>query len=152
MAGWWLNPNSYFAYLDFISLQETVFSLLEQSLIKWENWAVIENKIGSGLTSSLQSQEDQPWGANIVAWSQTSLSYFLETFFLVGINESRLGEMWVGRGKDIKFLLWPWINGASFSTPRSLELAFFKKTLFIFRERGREGEREGERHQCMVAS
>ena len=30
---------------------------------------------------------------------------------------------------------------------------FFKKILFIyFRERGREGEREGEKHQCVVAS
>ena len=29
---------------------------------------------------------------------------------------------------------------------------FFKLYLFIFRERGREGEREGEKHQCVVAS
>ena len=30
---------------------------------------------------------------------------------------------------------------------------FFLKILFIiFRERGREGEREGEKHQCVVAS
>ena len=29
---------------------------------------------------------------------------------------------------------------------------FFKKILFIFRERGREGEREGEKHQYAVAS
>ena len=28
----------------------------------------------------------------------------------------------------------------------------FQKTLFIFRERGKEGEREGEKHQCVVAS
>ena len=28
----------------------------------------------------------------------------------------------------------------------------FKKMLFIFRERGREREREGEKHQCVVAS
>ena len=30
---------------------------------------------------------------------------------------------------------------------------FFKKRfhLFIFREKGREGEREGEEHQCVVA-
>ena len=28
----------------------------------------------------------------------------------------------------------------------------FLKILFIFRERGREGEREGEEHQCVVAS
>ena len=26
-----------------------------------------------------------------------------------------------------------------------------KKRLFIFRERGREGEREGEKHRCVVA-
>ena len=32
--------------------------------------------------------------------------------------------------------------------------AFLKKKfyLFIFRERGREGEREGEKHHCVVAS
>ena len=37
----------------------------------------------------------------------------------------------------------------------SLNLYFlflFVKILFIFRERGREGEREGEKHQCVVAS
>ena len=28
----------------------------------------------------------------------------------------------------------------------------FFKVLFIFRQRGREGHREGEKHQCMVAS
>ena len=32
-------------------------------------------------------------------------------------------------------------------------LSFFKDFIsFIFRERGREGEREGEKHQCVVAS
>ena len=31
----------------------------------------------------------------------------------------------------------------------SFTLSFFK-TLFIFGERGREGEREGEKHQCVV--
>ena len=29
---------------------------------------------------------------------------------------------------------------------------FYRFYLFIFRERGREGEREGEKHQCVVAS
>ena len=29
---------------------------------------------------------------------------------------------------------------------------FLKKILFIFRERGREGEREGEKYPCVVAS
>ena len=28
----------------------------------------------------------------------------------------------------------------------------FLKILFIFRDRGREGERKGEKHQCVVAS
>ena len=28
---------------------------------------------------------------------------------------------------------------------------FFLKILFIFRQKGREGEREGEKHQCVVA-
>ena len=34
-------------------------------------------------------------------------------------------------------------------------VSFFKKDfiyLFIFKERGREGEQEGEKHQCVVAS
>ena len=30
--------------------------------------------------------------------------------------------------------------------------SFFLKILFIFRERGREGERDGEKHRCVVAS
>ena len=29
---------------------------------------------------------------------------------------------------------------------------FFKEYLFIFRERGREGEKGGEKYQCVVAS
>ena len=36
-----------------------------------------------------------------------------------------------------------------------LFIVFFivlKNILFLFRERGREGEREGEKHQCVVAS
>ena len=32
-------------------------------------------------------------------------------------------------------------------------ILFFKRFyLFIFREKGREGKREGEKHQCVVAS
>ena len=31
-------------------------------------------------------------------------------------------------------------------------VCIFKFYLFIFRERGREGERKGEKHQCVVAS
>ena len=29
---------------------------------------------------------------------------------------------------------------------------FFKEFIYLFLERGREGEREGENHQCAVAS
>ena len=32
------------------------------------------------------------------------------------------------------------------------DILVFLKILFIFRERGREGEREGEKHRCVVAS
>ena len=32
------------------------------------------------------------------------------------------------------------------------KLYFLRFYLFIFRERGREGEREGEKHQCVAAS
>ena len=36
---------------------------------------------------------------------------------------------------------------------RFVLIVFFKKIyLFFFRERGREGEREGEKHQCVVVS
>ena len=35
----------------------------------------------------------------------------------------------------------------------SLDEDFLKRFyLFVFRERGREGERKGEKHQCVVAS
>ena len=33
-----------------------------------------------------------------------------------------------------------------------LDLFSKKDFIYFFRERGREGEREGEKHQCMVAS
>ena len=36
----------------------------------------------------------------------------------------------------------------SFSIPKVFFLRFY---LFIFRERGREGERAGEKHQCVIA-
>ena len=34
----------------------------------------------------------------------------------------------------------------------SLHFDFLRLYLFTFLERGREGEREGEKHQCVVAS
>ena len=32
-----------------------------------------------------------------------------------------------------------------------LLILFFKGFVYLFRERGREGEREGDKHQCVVA-
>ena len=37
-------------------------------------------------------------------------------------------------------------------TPNQLSHALWNFYLFIFRERGREGERGGEKHQCVVSS
>ena len=39
-----------------------------------------------------------------------------------------------------------------FPTQTTINLLFKKFYLFIFRERRREGEKEGEEHQCVVAS
>ena len=84
VAGWWRNPNPSFAYLDFISLQETVLLLLEQLLMKEENWTLIENGTGIDWTSRVQeakriSLEEQ---TNLCLWC------FLEAFFL-GWNQGR---------------------------------------------------------------
>ena len=41
----------------------------------------------------------------------------------------------------------------SFDTEVFILFIYFKRFyLFMFRERGREGDREGEKHQCVVAS
>ena len=45
--------------------------------------------------------------------------------------------------------MWFFWGPPLYSLPFFLFLRFY---LFIFRERGREGEREGEKHQCVVAS
>ena len=37
-------------------------------------------------------------------------------------------------------------------SPLKSHLSIFFRVLFIFRERGREGERKGEKYQCVVAS
>ena len=47
-----------------------------------------------------------------------------------------------------------WLEDPSFSPSLSTYSSQFLKRfyLFIFRERGRQGERKGEKHQCVVAS
>ena len=40
----------------------------------------------------------------------------------------------------------------NFNVKKVNRLIFLKIFLFILRERGREGEKEGEKHQCVVAS
>ena len=60
--------------------------------------------------------------------------------------------------------LWPWerpqrsktsvliLDTSLVSSKWLIPFFFFLKILFIFRQRGREGEREGEKHYCVVAS
>ena len=63
-----------------------------------------------------------------------------------------------GRGSDGAGILGPQqhvgvgIFSACCSTSINCSLFFKRFYLFIFRERGTEGEREGEKHQCVVAS
>ena len=45
-----------------------------------------------------------------------------------------------------------YVRGLSGKSPAIFILFFRKFYLFIFRKRGREGEREGEKYQCVVAS
>ena len=44
------------------------------------------------------------------------------------------------------------IQGKTGTKKQVFKKNFLEFYLFIFRERGREGEREGEKHQCVVAS
>ena len=44
-------------------------------------------------------------------------------------------------------LLYPWLD-----LFLNILFYFFKDFIYLFLERGREGEREGEKHQCVVAS
>ena len=48
--------------------------------------------------------------------------------------------------------MWPLGTGNVASVTEGPNPPFFLKTLFIFRERGREGEREGEKYHCVVSS
>ena len=43
-------------------------------------------------------------------------------------------------------------RGGSFQVWINWGFFFFKDFIYLFLERGREGEREGEKHQCVVAS
>ena len=46
---------------------------------------------------------------------------------------------------------WTSSLNSGFAYPASYSILYFKKRfLLIFRERGREGERKGEKHQCVV--
>ena len=57
-----------------------------------------------------------------------------------------IGELWKSFHKGD----WAKVEAAHWEAIHLLKIFF--KNLFIFRQRGREGEREGEKHQCVVAS
>ena len=61
------------------------------------------------------------------------------------ISVEDVGQEQAGRGS--KYFL----CGLIFVKPCRCN-GFFKVYLFIFRVRGREGDREGEKHQCVVSS
>ena len=64
------------------------------------------------------------------AWGEFNVWYLYEMlFYLWKLKNHKIHYIWLG------------------------SLNFFKRFyLFIFRERGREGDREGEKHQCVVAT
>ena len=66
---------------------------------------------------------------------------------------------WIGRINIIKIAILPKAMYRFNTTPIKVPMAYFtdieqtlQKYLFIFREKRREGEREGEKHRCVVAS
>ena len=52
---------------------------------------------------------------------------------------------------SIDYVLWC-TEVFNFNVVQFISSYFLKKILFIFRERGKEGEREGDKHQCVIAS
>ena len=68
---------------------------------------------------------------------------------------------WLGRWVSMdQMSLWVFLTGSSVKdllflnqiSPWTFNLIYFLKILFIFREKGREGEGKGEKHQCAVIS
>ena len=61
-----------------------------------------------------------------------------------------LNFIWVKSRDHLPLLYFAWnLESVNALFQSDIFLRFY---LFIFRERGREGEREGEKHQCVVAS
>ena len=58
-------------------------------------------------------------------------------------------KTWISGNFSLTWVVWDYILRSS-----SISSSFLKKILFIylFLERGREGEREGEKHRCVIAS
>ena len=60
-----------------------------------------------------------------------------------------VGHVYVFFGEVSVQVLCPFFKWMTFSDIDFYKF-FFKEVLFIFRERGEEGEREGKKHQCVT--
>ena len=92
-------------------------------------------------SSSLCPPGAQSWG-QVQVYGSVSKIYSLDYLHLEdpgGLLEYRLLDPFLG------------LKDTVIREPRNLDFLYFK-ILFIFRERGREEEREGEKHQCVVAT
>ena len=45
-----------------------------------------------------------------------------------------------------------WVTQCFLKSKKGFSLYFFKDFIYLFLEKGRNGEREGEKHPCVVAS
>ena len=67
-----------------------------------------------------------------------------------GTDENYMGSLYIPLQLSCKSKSYPKIKLLFYCKKVSID-GFLKKILFIFRQREREGEREGENHQCVVA-
>ena len=79
-----------------------------------------------------------------VAWTELHSLLWLNNIPL-SLSSDHLMDIWVVSTFQLLWIMSLW----AFTC---IWMHYFKKDVFIFRERGREREREGEKHHCVVAS